>query len=301
MTSFIETRAVDQTQPIGGYIPKPVYAYIALALFAIVSVVFWTRLFMRRPRYMVWLCAGSTAMTVGFALRVVLHGSPYSLGIYIVEDLCILLSPCFFLATNYIILSRLAVSLSTESAPISTTCLLLPAQRIAKIFVWSDVITFWIQASGGGLSAQQSLAAVGQDIALVGLVLQLLSYALYTVLLLVFGTRVRSRYPEVWHMGKQDGRKEWRVLYYTTCLTCIGILIRSAFRIAEFSEGYNGWIPTHEAYFYCLDSIPLLLAISLYMFVWPPIYTHQGQTKGDIPMGSVDSVYAMGGAGKTVV
>ncbi|KZP04541.1 RTA1-domain-containing protein [Athelia psychrophila] len=282
--------------PIGGYIPKKEYAYIALACFAIVSIVFWIRLFMRRPRYMVWMCVGSTAMAFGFAMRIVLHNSPSSLGIYIIEDMCILLSPCFFLATNYIILSRLAISLSTENAPISTTCLLLPAQRIAKLFVWSDVITFWIQASGGGLTASKGMAKVGQNIALVGLVLQLLSFGLYTILLLVFGARVRSRYPKVWHMGKLGGLRDWRVLYYTTCLTCIGIIVRSVFRIAEFSQGYSGWIPTHEAYFYCFDSIPLFLAISLYMFVWPPVYTHQGQTMNDMPLGSVGSKYAMGAA-----
>ncbi|KAF7966517.1 hypothetical protein HWV62_38080 [Athelia sp. TMB] len=193
-----------------------------------------------------------TAMAFGFAMRIVLAGAATSLGIYIIEDLFILLSPCFFLANNYVILSRLAVSLSTPASPVSTTCLLLPAQRIAKIFVWSDVITFWIQASGGGLSASNGLAVVGQ------------------------------KYPEVWHMGKTGGRREWRILFYTVCITCIGILVRSAFRIAEFSEGYTGYIPTHEAYFYCLDSIPLLLAISFYMFVWPPVYTHQEVESKDI-------------------
>jgi len=245
-------------------------------------------------------------MAFGFVMRVVLHGSPYSLGIYIIEDLCILLSPCFYLATNYIILSRIAVSLTMESAPVSKTCLLLPATRIAKYFVWSDVITFWIQASGGGLSASNGLASAGQKIALVGLILQLVSYGLYTILLIVFGFRVRSQYPEVWHMGKQGGRRDWRVLFYTTCVTCIGILIRSAFRIVEFSEGYTGWIPTHEAYFYCFDSIPLLLAISLYMFVWPPLYTHQERSKGNSisELESGNNGYAMSGArgvnGRTV-
>ncbi|KAF7981926.1 hypothetical protein HWV62_30693 [Athelia sp. TMB] len=221
-------------------------------------------------------------MAFGFVMRIVLAGAASSLGIYIIEDLFILLSPCFFLANNYVILSRLAVSLSTPTSPVSTTCLLLPAQRIAKIFVWSDVITFWIQASGGGLSASNGLAVVGQKIALVGLIFQLISYALYTVLLLVFGFRVRLQYPEVWHIGKTGGRRDWRVLFYTTCITCIGILIRSAFRIAEFSEGYTGYIPTHEAYFYCLDSIPLLLSISCYMFVWPPMYTHQLGARKDV-------------------
>ncbi|KAF7985913.1 hypothetical protein HWV62_43820 [Athelia sp. TMB] len=227
---------------------------------------------------MLVLCIGSTAMAVGFVMRIVLAGSPESLGIYIFEDLFILLSPCFFLAANYMILSRLAVSLSTPSAPVSSTCLFLPATRIAKIFVWSDGITFFIQASGGGLSASASMASTGQKISLFGLILQLVSFALYTVLLLVFGFRVMQQYPQVWKLSTQGGRKDWRVLYFVVCLTCIGILIRSVFRIVEFSQGYHGYVPTHEAFFYCFDSVPLFLAIGLYAFVWPPAYTHQEQS-----------------------
>lgn len=71
------------------------------------------------------------------------------------------------------------------------------------------------------------------------------------------------------------------------CATCVGILIRSVFRVAEFAGGYvyrfvgvlcyspdplhryNGTIATHEAYFYAFDTLPLWIAMSLYAVVWP--------------------------------
>jgi hypothetical protein len=62
----------------------------------------------------------------------------------------ILLSPCAFLAQNYIILPRLATWLDSED------CLFLPSRIIVRLFVWSDVITFWLQGGGGGLTASQS-------------------------------------------------------------------------------------------------------------------------------------------------
>ncbi len=34
---------------------------------------------------------------------------------------------------------------------------------------------------------------------------------------------------------------------------------------------YNGYLVTHEGYFYLLDSLPLLCAISLFVIVWPPL------------------------------
>jgi hypothetical protein len=34
--------------------------------------------------------------------------------------------------------------------------------------------------------------------------------------------------------------------------------------------GYDSYLATHEIYLYLLDALPLLLAMSLYVFVWPP-------------------------------
>ncbi|KAJ7108399.1 hypothetical protein C8R43DRAFT_1140063 [Mycena crocata] len=61
-----------------------------------------------------------------------------------------------------------------------------------KIFVWSDAITFLLQASGGGLTATKNIstANIGNKITMIGLSLQLLSFALFTVLILVFSWRV---------------------------------------------------------------------------------------------------------------
>lgn len=60
------------------------------------------------------------------------------------------------------ILGRLAVAMGDEAA----NCLVLPAARIAKIFVWSDVVTFFVQASGGGLSSggSESMSKLGSRV-----------------------------------------------------------------------------------------------------------------------------------------
>lgn len=72
-------------------------------------------------RFMLSLTCGTTAMALGFAVRIVLAHNPYSMGIYIIEDLVsfltfhssrsklltrsiffqlILLSPCAFFACD---------------------------------------------------------------------------------------------------------------------------------------------------------------------------------------------------------
>lgn len=73
---------------------------------------------------------------------------------------------------------------------IATDCLILPARRLVKLFVISDISTFLIQAAGGGMSAIASIEKVGEKIALAGLILQLVSFFSFTVVLIIFGFRV---------------------------------------------------------------------------------------------------------------
>jgi hypothetical protein len=67
----------------------------------------------------------------------------------------------------------------------------------------------------------------------------------------------------------------WTTLYYVLLLTCVAYLTRCVFRVAEFVNGYDSYLATHEGYFYLLDALPLVIAISLFFFVWPPaIFAH---------------------------
>ena len=45
--------------------------------------------------------------------------------------------------------------------------------------------------------------------------------------------------------------------------------MRIIFRLCEYSKGLNSKIPHHEAYQYCLDSLPMLLAFALLNVVHP--------------------------------
>ncbi|KAF7374495.1 hypothetical protein MSAN_00334100 [Mycena sanguinolenta] len=266
------------TQPIGGYVPKKSLSYIALILFGISGLIHWIYFFTATPRraFIVTLPLGMTAMATGFILRVLYANPPFTLGKYVATDLFILLSPCLFLATDYMLLSHLARSFDEE---VSNRCLIIRDSRITKIFVWSDVITFLLQSGGGGLEATKnaSTANLGNKIALIGLVLQAVSFGLFTIVLIVFAQRVSKHYPELWRpknprpfkVFSQKTIDDWRIVVYLMYITCIGILIRSIFRVAEFAGGFNGTISTHEGYFYVFDSLPLWISMTLYCIVWP--------------------------------
>ncbi|KAJ6488412.1 RTA1 like protein-domain-containing protein [Mycena vulgaris] len=264
----------------GGFTPKKLPAIIALAFYALSAAIHWIQYFRleRRP-FMLTLTLGMTAMAAGFVLRIAFSNSPFSLGLYIIMDMLILLSSCAFLATEYMLLVRLA---STFPEEVSQSCLLIRPSRIVKFFVWSDGITFFLQASGGGSPRPRTRASRISEqaqITMIGLSLQLASFALFTLLILVFGWRVQTRFPAAW--APPAGSKpftllgthqvgDWRILFWTLCIRASGSwCVRSIFRIAEFAGGYNGFLAVHESYFYLFDSLPLWIAMSLYCVVWP--------------------------------
>ncbi|KAF8174982.1 RTA-like protein [Mycena galopus ATCC 62051] len=228
--------------------------------------------------FMLPLPIGMTTMAIGFAVRILVHNSPTSLGLNIGTTLAsVFICPTLFLALDYVILGRLAGLFGPE---VAKKCMLIAPTRVATIFVWSDVATFVIQALGGSMTTSSKIDTVnlGTKIVLVGLGLQLASFALFTTLMIVFGLRVRTRFPHVWRVTgradftpfSKDSVADWHILYYTLCLSCVSILIRSIFRMAEFIQGHSGYISTHEVFFYCFDALPLWIAMTLYCSVWPP-------------------------------
>ncbi|KAJ7439770.1 RTA1 like protein-domain-containing protein [Mycena latifolia] len=284
LTSVLAAEA--KTQPL--FVPETGPAIIGLALFGLSGLIHWIQFFRcgRQP-FMLALTIGMTAMAGGFAVRILVSHNPTSLGLNIGSTLLILLSPCLFLGLDYMILGRLAALFGPE---VTSKSMFIAPARIATIFVWSDVLTFVVQALGGSMttSKKHDTIQLGNTIALVGLSLQLVSFALFVALVVVFGSRVRARFPQVWHSRGHspftafgsEYISDWRILYYALCFSCVAILIRSIFRMAEFIQGHAGYLSTHEAYFYALDSLPLWLAMTLYAAVWPPRFLNSSAAAG---------------------
>ncbi|GAA5925527.1 hypothetical protein JCM3775_001433 [Rhodotorula graminis] len=296
----------DGERIIAGYTPSVALSCVGIALFGASTVALWLEWFRTgRKRYMLTLNIAMICMTVGFILRIVYHSNLDSLGGYIAMYMFLLLSPCAFLAHNYLMLSRL----SRAMGPDATSCLFLPAHHVGTIFIWSDVITFWMQAAGGGLTAvdNPSLVKAGKYVALAGLCIQLVSYLFFTSLLIVFYSNVRRRHAHLAHPAQPfrfGAHKfwsnsmvyDWRTLVWVVLLSCVGVITRSAFRIVEYSEGYYGKLATSEGYFYLLDALPLWLAMTLYVFFYPPRFI-----EGARELEQVSSTqYALENGGATV-
>jgi hypothetical protein len=69
------------------------------------------------------------------------------------------------LASVYAILGQMALRLNADD------CLPISATKIAKYFIWSDVVTFLIQSGGGGMQVQQSLSITGSKVCMISIFL----------------------------------------------------------------------------------------------------------------------------------
>ena len=79
-----------------------------------------------------------TVESLGFALRFLSKYKPDSVALFAVEQLLIVCAPAAFLAFNYIVYGRLISYIGAEHSIVNP-------QKIAKIFVISDISTFLMQ------------------------------------------------------------------------------------------------------------------------------------------------------------
>ncbi|GAA5949403.1 hypothetical protein JCM3765_003398 [Sporobolomyces pararoseus] len=271
---------------IAGFTPSVVLAIVGIAAYGLAGAIHWIHFFRdRTQKYTLTLCIGMICMVMGFVLRIAYSSNVSSIGVYSIMTLFLLLPPCAFLAINYMILTRLANALGAESA------LFIKASRVVKLFLWSDVISFLALANGGGLSVIKSMAKIGHYSSIGGLVLQVVSYSFFCVLLITFGIRVPRKCPHVeQHIDRfsfssfnplsTSTLNDWRVLFKLMIISSIGISIRCVFRLIEFTQGYDGYLATHEAYFYLFDALPLLISMSLYAIFWPPRFIEGARSIG---------------------
>ncbi|KAH8590580.1 RTA1 like protein-domain-containing protein [Bisporella sp. PMI_857] len=142
--------------------------------------------------------------------------------------------------------------------------------KIAKIFVWLDVISFLVQVGGGSMiQPDSSVLMVGIRVYMGGIGFQELCILLFLSVAVKFHlTMLKQERDRV----LLDQPRKWRALLYTLYLTLALITVRIIFRLVEYSSGLEpekNPIPFHEAYFLVLDCLMMLIACIALNFVHP--------------------------------
>ncbi|KAF7716855.1 RTA-like protein [Penicillium ucsense] len=245
------------------YYPSEAAAILFTILFAITTFIHLYQLIRHRTWFFIPFLIGGFFEWVGYIGRILssTESPDWTMGPYILQTLLLLLAPALFAASIYMMLGRITVLLEAESL-----CL-FRRRWLTKIFVCGDILSFTIQAAGGGVMAGASLSAVhnGEKIVIAGLVIQIVFFGLFITTCALFHKRVRKSPTARSLELNRAWRKYLHILYAANLL----IMIRSIFRLIEYAMGNNGYILRHEVFLYIFDGLLMLVVMVLFNVVHP--------------------------------
>ncbi|CZR58658.1 related to RTM1 protein [Phialocephala subalpina] len=253
------------------YDPSLAAACIFAVVFGITTI--WHSILIAKHRtwYFIPMLVGGIFEIVGYAARGVSSGQAPHLTIapYVIQTLLLLVAPALLAASIYMILGRIIVSVDGESYS------LIKKRWLTKVFVTSDVLSFFIQLGGGGLmaSSKASSAKLGSHIVLAGLLIQIIIFGFFIVATLVFHLRLRAMPTTQSH----DPSLPWKKFLYILYTSSAFIMIRSIVRVAEFVEGFEGVIILHEVFLYVFDGVPMAAVMAIFDIWYPSSFSKQAR------------------------
>lgn len=122
------------------------------------------------------------------------------------------------------------------------------------------------------------MSKTGADIVLAGLWLQIVIFGFFVVLALIFERRLRA----VPTRQSKDGLLPWKRFMCILYIACTFIMIRNIVRVAEFIEGFQGYIILHEVFLYVFDAVPMMVVMVIFSIWYPSVFLKRmGRTKLD--------------------
>ncbi|KAI0263771.1 RTA1 like protein-domain-containing protein [Gloeopeniophorella convolvens] len=248
------------------YVPTTWVCILFLVLFGFSTLIHFVQS-IRSKLY--WLiisaCFCGILETVGWGGRLWGSHDPIARNPYIVQFCLIIVAPTALVAANFMILGRIVQRLGPQYSRLRPRLLHPLKSTDARIFVTADIVCLLIQAMGGAIaSGGNSHVQLGSHIALIGIIIQLMSIALYVALAIEFLARYSKDRPirhdaELSQRGFADERVR-RMIQAISFMTVV-IIIRSIYRLLELSEGQNGSISSSQITFDILDAVMITLAI----------------------------------------
>ncbi|KAF8962444.1 RTA1 like protein-domain-containing protein [Flammula alnicola] len=260
---------ITDCRALYNYYPSFGAAILFSIIFGISLCLHTVQAFSWRKRFCWVMIMGVAWEMAAFVLRVVSTRHQISTGIFIPSFLLVFLAPLWFNAFDYMLLGRMIYFYLPSRSIFG-----ISAMSLTKIFVLADVTAFLVQAVGGsmasnGPSESQSAINLGLHIYMGGIGLQQLAILVFSSL----AVRLHLHLVQLERNGAlaEAGRERgWRRLLYTLYASLTCITIRIIFRLIEYSPAGNGSsIPGHEAFFYCLDALPMSVAAYLFNCIHP--------------------------------
>ncbi len=178
--------------------------------------------------------------------------------------MCLTIAPAFIAAGLYLTLSRTVTTFGPENSRIKP-------HSYSRIFIPCDVISLLLQAAGGGIASATSNANkspdVGDHIMVTGLAFQVLTLAVFICLCIDFAIRTLRRTLDMGNATLDPSHATlrastmFRSFVAALAFATLCISIRSVYRVAELSEGWQGALIKNQYTFIGLEGPMVLVAV----------------------------------------
>ncbi|KAL5003688.1 RTA1 like protein-domain-containing protein [Aspergillus recurvatus] len=247
-----------------------------------------------RFRPVVWLVMVIAAAmeAVGYISRCISTQDTSARTVYVLQFALLILAPVLMAGALYVLFGRIIFLVVPREQRTFKVCW-VPPRWITPIFVGFDIGALMLQLVGavmitsGNGNSQDDIDTFnrGRDLALVGVVVQIVAFALFTIAAIRFNFTSKNfimHPPEPVYGERQDDfsmalqdkprKSDWLRLLRAVNFSTIMILIRSIYRLVEFTEGHDGYINTHEWPFYIFDAVPIFPCVALFVWWHPSLY-----------------------------
>ncbi|KAL4744414.1 hypothetical protein BDW72DRAFT_188584 [Aspergillus terricola var. indicus] len=259
------------------YIPKLWAQILFMALF---GLAFFVHLFLgiryKTYTFMVAMVLGLAGEVVGYGGRVSLHDNPFNDDAFLQYLVSLTIAPAFLTAAIYLTLSRIVVAYGERIS-------YFKPRTYTITFITFDFIALLLQAVGGAIAStadddDRDMTDLGINIMIAGLAWQVASLLIFTAMSAYFFLRVRRAPGADLNLSFDSLRRSryFKASLWGLSIATLVIIVRSVFRCAELSEGFDGKLANDEVTFMILEATMIGIAV-ICLTVFHPGVVWKGQ------------------------
>ncbi|KAJ5925099.1 ZIP metal ion transporter [Penicillium verhagenii] len=292
----LEIRSHEAGASYYRYNPSLPVAIVAAVLYTIAFVL----TFIQWIRYKAWvwfiMVVAAAMEAVGYIGRCISVENVTARSVYILQFALIILAPVLMAACCYILFGRIIFLVVPKDARTFHLCW-VPPRFITPIFVGFDIVALFLQLVGAvmisSVTATDTGAASklsrGKSLAQAGVIIQLVAFGLFSVAAVRFNftskrfsKQMGERYEHIdekhYSINGIVRKLHWPALLRVVNLATLLILVRSIYRLVEFSEGVTGYVNTHEWTAYVFDALMIYPCVALFIIWHPGIFCDEETT-----------------------
>ncbi|KAL2819625.1 RTA1 like protein-domain-containing protein [Aspergillus cavernicola] len=240
-----------------GYRPSLAWGLVFTILFVLIAAGQLFHMIRTRAFWTFFFIMGALFEIIGWVGRLASYWCPYSRDCFLMQTASLITGPGWAQAGIYLTLWVVIRSVGRHVSP-------FPPKTYLAICFCIDLVCLSLQAVGGGLAgaaySNGTSTQPGTTTMVVGIIAQLTAAVLFSILVgfVIYrgGSALRSNRP----------------LFYMTAATVFAtmmMIMRNVYRSIELTEGWRGYLITHEKYVLALDALPMVLAMGIYVIFNP--------------------------------